>query len=122
MRPSINQDQFAPSKCGGGVGKPNVYAGRWGSNPRRPAWEAITAPTQVLPSKALTPTLSDACTAACTSEAENANADPSNAGHGEADASDHDQGNKAGGGAGDRADQGDMLASLAAAIAESAAR
>ncbi len=50
MRPSINQDQFAPSKCGGGVGKPNVYeTGRRfpGEHPLEPSGRAQAA--SVLP-------------------------------------------------------------------------
>jgi hypothetical protein len=70
------------------------------------------------------PTPSAACTAACTSEAENANAGTPEAGHqgqGEATAAgtlDADQQDRPAGdrGQGEGADQGDPLAKLAAAL------
>jgi hypothetical protein len=57
-------------------------------------------------SKEVTSTPSAACTSACTSDAENANADPSTPGDDQADAAGRNQGDQDKAAVGDRADQG----------------
>jgi hypothetical protein len=85
-----------------------------GLEPATSSLGSYNAPAASGSSKELTATPSDACTTACTSEAENANAGTLDADQGD-EGEGIDQGGTAGGSS--TADQGDPLAVLAAAVA-----
>ena len=90
------------------------------SNRRHPRCKRGSATTELTELQALTPTPSDACTAACTSEPENVNTDTSKTGQAEAPSPPADQPAQAAAFAhrskAEGIDQGDPLDKLAGAL------